>query len=256
MGTMAPSLPLDPRQRAMLQEMGVRLWLPEAGANAQAPSAQRTGSAGTTVPGPAASNLHRSTAAPTPARPTAAPSAAVPTPASPAPSTHATTEQAVLQEPRTLYPDANPALCPPALGAAWLLVAEGVHGSAVLAEQAGRLLDNMLRALGLHQHPRVALCTLDQAPSGAEGTGVDNALAEVVARLAPAVVLVMGRVAVRHCLGRSEPLGQLRGQPFTLAGVPAVVTFDAPVLLRSPHLKPAAWEDLCRARALAAAAAQ
>jgi len=26
--------------------------------------------------------------------------------------------------------------------------------------------------------------------------------------------------------------------------------------LRSPHLKPAAWEDLCRARALAAAAAQ
>lgn len=256
MGTMAPSLPLDPRQRAMLQEMGVRLWLPEAGANAQAPSAQRTGSAGTTVPGPAASNLHRSTAAPTPARPTAAPSAAVPTPASPAPSTHATTEQAVLQEPRTLYPDANPALCPPALGPAWLLVAEGVHGSAALADQAGRLLDNMLRALGLHQHPQVALCTLDQAPSGAEGTGVDNALAEVVARLAPAVVLVMGRVAVRHCLGRSEPLGQLRGQPFTLAGVPAVVTFDAPVLLRSPHLKPAAWEDLCRARALAAAAAQ
>ena len=251
MGTMAPSLPLDPRQRAMLQEMGVRLWLPEAGANAQAPTAQPPGGAGTTVPGPAASNLHRGTAVPTPARPTAAPSAAVPTPASPAPSTHATTEQAVLQEPRTLYPDANPAL-----GPAWLLVAEGVHGSAALAEQAGRLLDNMLRALGLHQHPRVALCTLDQAPSGAEGTGVDNALAEVVAQLAPAVVLVMGRVAVRHCLGRSEPLGQLRGQPFTLAGVPAVVTFDAPVLLRSPHLKPAAWEDLCRARALAAAAAQ
>jgi DNA polymerase len=76
-----------------------------------------------------------------------------------------------------------------------------------------------------------------------------------VAQLAPAVVLVMGRAAVRHCLGRSEPLGQLRGQSFTLAGVPAVVTFDAPVLLRSPGLKPAAWEDLCRARALAAATA-
>ena len=122
-----------------------------------------------------------------PARPTAAPSAAVPTPASPAHSTHATTEQAVLQEPRTLYPDANPALCPPALGPAWLLVAEGVHGSAALADQAGRLLDNMLRALGLHQHPQVALCTLDQAPSGAEGNGVDDALTEVVAtsRMAP-----------------------------------------------------------------------
>ena len=40
MDTMAPSLQLAPRQRAMLQEMGVRLWLPGDGASGNAPSAQ------------------------------------------------------------------------------------------------------------------------------------------------------------------------------------------------------------------------
>lgn len=248
MDTMAPSLQLAPRQRAMLQEMGVRLWLPGDGASGNAPSAQPAVRPKTAPQSPAAQDPNHNATPPSPTRPAAAPSPAVPTGA-------AATEHAALQAPRTLYPDANPAQCPPALGKAWLLVAEGVHGSAALAEQAERLLDNMLRALGLHQHPQVYLCTLDLAPSGPAGAGVDEALADAVAQLAPAVVLVMGRAAVRHCLGRSEPLGQLRGLPFTLSGVPAVVTFDAPVLLRSPGLKPAAWEDLCRARALAAAAA-
>ncbi len=256
MDTMAPSLQLAPRQRAMLQEMGVRLWLPGDGASGNAPSAQPAVRPKTAPQSPAAQEPNRNATPPSPARPAAAPSPTAPTAAAPAaPTGAAATEHAALQAPRTLYPDANPAQCTPALGKAWLLVAEGVHGSAALAEQAERLLDNMLRALGLHQHPQVYLCTLDLAPSGPAGAGVDEALADAVAQLAPAVVLVMGRVAVRHCLGRSEPLGQLRGLPFTLSGVPAVVTFDAPVLLRSPGLKPAAWEDLCRARALAAAAA-
>lgn len=256
MDTMAPSLQLDPRQRAMLQEMGVRLWLPGDSTSGNAPSAQPAVRPKTAPQSPAAQEPNRNATPPSPAQPAAAPSPTAPTAAAPAaPTGAAATEHAALQAPRTLYPDANPAQCPPALGKAWLLVAEGVHGSAALAEQAERLLDNMLRALGLHQHPQVYLCTLDLAPSGPAGAGVDEALADAVAQLAPAVVLVMGRAAVRHCLGRSEPLGQLRGLLFTLSGVPAVVTFDAPVLLRSPGLKPAAWEDLCRARALAAAAA-
>ncbi|MBI3102139.1 MAG: hypothetical protein HYY98_11375 [Burkholderiales bacterium] len=240
----------------MLQEMGVRLWLPGDSTSGNAPSAQPAVRPKTAPQSPAAQEPNRNATPPSPAQPAAAPSPTAPTAAAPAaPTGAAATEHAALQAPRTLYPDANPAQCPPALGKAWLLVAEGVHGSAALAEQAERLLDNMLRALGLHQHPQVYLCTLDLAPSGPAGAGVDEALADAVAQLAPAVVLVMGRAAVRHCLGRSEPLGQLRGLLFTLSGVPAVVTFDAPVLLRSPGLKPAAWEDLCRARALAAAAA-
>ncbi|MCK6414439.1 MAG: hypothetical protein L6Q63_02595 [Giesbergeria sp.] len=251
MDAQPPRLPLDPRQRAMLQEMGVRLWLPGDGSSGDRPAAPPAVRPRAAPQIPATSEPQRSAATSVPTRP-----AAVPTNTAQAtPTGTAAAEHALLRPPRALYPDADPAQCPPALGNAWLLVAEGVHGSATLAEQAERLLDNMLRALCLHQHPQVHLCTLELAPSGPAGAGVDAALADAVAQLAPAVVLVMGRAAVRHCLGRSEPLGQLRGQSFTLAGVPAVVTFDAPVLLRSPGLKPAAWEDLCRARALAAATA-
>ena len=251
MDALPTRLPLDPRQRAMLQEMGVRLWLPGDGSSGDRPAAPPAVRPRAAPQIPATSEPQRSAASSVPTRPAAAPTNT----AQATPTDAAAPEHAILRRPRTLYPDADPAQCPPALGKAWLLVAEGVHGSAALAEQAERLLDNMLRALSLHQHPRVHLCTLELAPAGPAGAGVDAALADAVAQLAPAVVLVMGRAAVRHCLGRSEPLGQLRGQSFTLAGVPAVVTFDAPVLLRSPGLKPAAWEDLCRARALAAATA-
>jgi DNA polymerase len=38
-----------------------------------------------------------------------------------------------------------------------------------------------------------------------------------------------------------------------VAGVPAIVTYDAPYLLRAPQAKAAAWADLCRAHALAQA---
>ena len=78
-------------------------------------------------------------------------------------------------------------------------------------------------------------------------------MAAAVAAVQPSVVLVMGRVAARAVLGRSEPLGQLRAAPHMVAGVPAVVTYDTTYLLRAPPAtKALAWADLCRARALAA----
>lgn len=239
-----PGLALDARQRAMLLEMGVRLWQPAAAAEAAPPA-----------PPPATATAAAPPA--TPARPeAAAPPATAAAPvrrAAPAPARPADASPAVLLPAQALYPDADPAQTPPGLGTAWLLVAESLQTHARLAEQGARLLDNMLRALGLHRHPQVYLCSVASAPDAAAGgLALPGALDGVLQQLRPAVVLLMGRAAVRHCLGRTEPLGQLRGQPFALAGVPAVVTYDAPLLLRSPDLKPAAWEDLCRARALAA----
>jgi len=263
------------RQQAMLREMGVTLWLPPQTDAMPLPEAAMPEPVPSEVTAPVPAQAPVASPAPAPvrmSRPVAAPEAPVSPPA-PRPLAARPSGVAAMDWPALREAVAGCEACGLCRGrqntvfgvgheqAQWMIIGEAPgeqedRQGEPFVGKAGQLLDNMLRALGLHQHPRVALCTLDQAPSGAEGTGVDNALAEVVARLAPAVVLVMGRVAVRHCLGRSEPLGQLRGQPFTLAGVPAVVTFDAPVLLRSPHLKPAAWEDLCRARALAAAAAQ
>ena len=61
----------------------------------------------------------------------------------------------------------------------------------------------------------------------------------------------LGRTAARVLLGRSEPLGQLRTATLQVAGVPAVVGYDTPYLLRAQPAKAQAWADLCRARALA-----
>jgi DNA polymerase len=50
-------------------------------------------------------------------------------------------------------------------------------------------------------------------------------------------------------------LGELRSQVHQLHGVPLVVTFDAPYLLRASADKARAWADLCLALELVAPAA-
>jgi len=240
------SLHLDPRQRAMLQEMGVRLWWP---APAQAGA----------VATPAAAPASERTAAPAPAprAPAPPPAPAARAPQAPAPVAGAAVPGAaplVLQPPRALYPGADPQQTPAALGAGWLIVAEGAPGADPFAGDAGRLLGNMLRALRLDRHPRAYLCTLSAPPGADSGAEPAAVLATALAELKPAVLLLMGRAAARAVLGRTEPLGRLRGAPHAVEGVPAVVTYDTPYLLRAPDAKPGAWSDLCLARSLAAPA--
>ena len=114
-----------------------------------------------------------------------------------------------------------------------------------LGGDAGRLLDNMLRAMQLHRHPRVFLAALERSAPGTEASAdIPASLADAVAQLQPAMVLVLGHVAARAALGRTEPLGRLRAGPHVLAGCPAVVTYDPAFLLRSQDNKAAAWADL------------
>lgn len=241
------SLDLDPRQRAMLQEMGVRLWWPApAQPGAEAEPTRPPIARGTPAPAAQAA-LGAPPASPRPQSPPA-----MPTP--PPAGADLPSGALMLQPPRVLYPGAPPQDTPPALGAGWLIVAEGVAGADPFAGDGGRLLGNMLRALQLHRHPRAYLCVLS-APTGA-GTDAEPAavLAAALAELKPSVLLLMGRAAARTVLGRTEPLGRLRGAPHAVQGVPAVVTYDAPYLLRVPDAKPGAWADLCLARSLAAPA--
>ena len=258
------SLDLDPRQRAMLQEKGVQVWWPAAdhtlAAPPAAPSPAPSGAQPGTAPRHPSGAPSRTTpmaqqVAPAPIRTAAPPQPPVASPApaaagdpTPAPSPGA------LRAPQQLFAQADPAHTPANLGASWLLVAEDTGGNDPFAGEAGRLLHNMLQALRLHRHPQVFFCAL-QAPTPADAApaACADALAAALAAVQPSVVLVMGRVAARAVLGRSEPLGQLRATPHTVAGVPAVVTYDAPYLLRAPPAtKALAWADLCRARALAA----
>ena len=245
------SLNLDARQRAMLQEMGVHVWSPKP-----LPMVTAAIAADTTVSAPNAAPAYpaSTTAATTPAASPAAARAALPTTAA-APMAAASSAQLnwVLQAPQPLYADAPTASCSTA--PRWLLVAEGTAGVHPLAGDAGTLLDNMLHALGLRQQPHVFICLLtpvaaEAAPGSSTVSTYSQVLTEAASELQPAVLLLMGRAA-RAVLGRAEPLGQLRLLPHHVANVPAVVTYDAPYLLRAPGAKAAAWDDLCRARALA-----
>lgn len=254
------TLHLDVRQRAMLKEMGVRIWWPSevpAAAAVQAPGnvgsahnaphtlQQVPAAAPTSVPGAAAAQILRRLAT----------ASLRPSPTTTASAIGATTPL-VLSPPQALYPEADPQKMLAKLGNAWLIVAEGPLGTGPLAKDASLLLHNMLYALGLHRHPRVFLSTVTpqtiEAPPAPSCTQV---LAEAMDNIQPCVVLVMGRMAARAVLGRSDPLGQLRAQPHTVAGRHTIVTYEAAYLLRArPQIKAAAWADLCRALALASTA--
>ena len=245
------SLHLDARQRAMLQEMGVTVWGPPPAT----PAPPAAAAVEARLPAaPQAAPL------PAPAPVVAAPRSAPPPPA--APRTPPASQQAapaagpgapalLLHAPRALYPTADPAQTPTGLGSGWLIVAESPTPADPLGGDAGRLLDNMLRAMQLHKHPRVYFAALERPGPGTEASAhIPTTLADAVATLQPAMVLVLGHVAARAALGRTEPLGRLRAGPHQLAGCPAVVTYDPAFLLRSQDTKAAAWADLCHALAL------
>jgi len=261
------ALNLDARQRAMLQEMGITVWQPgpeidTAGAQAVEERALPAASS------PMAPRAAQPAAVATPrAAPQPAPAHSPAPVAQPAEGAAATGWR--LHPARPVYGpgDGNGAgAASDSADGGWLILLE--HPTAqslpapasapsasgtVLDGDAARLLDNMLRALRLHQHPRVWSAALerDTAPaSAADCVPLDTGLQAMVQLLQPARILVLGLAAARAVLGRSDALGRLRAEPHQAAGCPAMVTYDPGYLLRAAHAKPAAWADLCRAEAL------
>ena len=228
------SLDLDKRQRAMLREMGIRLWQPPGAASEAA------------APPPAA--------AVRPAAPPPAPTPSVVTTPSGGSAQGAPTATGsvwTLGAARAVYE--------PAAGASarWLLLIETATDSAAadpLTGDTGKLLDNMLRAAGLPNSARAAwvpvqrLVSAAGPDSGEPGPALQISLSALVQAEKPDVLLIMGRLAAQALLQTAEPLGKLRGQKHQLAGVPAFVTYDAAYLLRSLPDKARAWDDLCLAQ--------
>jgi DNA polymerase len=119
---------------------------------------------------------------------------------------------------------------------------------------AGKLLDNMLRAIGLGRHENVYIANVlkcrppgNRNPEPAEVVQCEPYLRRQVALLQPKIILAMGRFAVQSLLGSTEPIGKLRGQIHHYAGVPVVVTYHPAYLLRNLPDKAKAWADLCLA---------
>lgn len=126
--------------------------------------------------------------------------------------------------------------------------------------RAGKLLDEMLKAVGLDRE-RVFIANIlkcrppsNRDPSPSEAQSCRVYLDRQIALVAPKLILAVGRIAAQQLLGVDAPLGRLRGRPHRLDGpdVPVVVTYHPAYLLRTPGQKRKAWEDLCLARRLLA----
>jgi DNA polymerase len=152
--------------------------------------------------------------------------------------------------------------------APWLIVGEapGAEEDArgePFVGQAGKLLDNMLAAVG-----RSRGATGDNAvyianvlkcrPPGNRNPEPDEVaqcapyLERQIALLAPRVIIVMGRFAAQALLGTDATIASLRGRihPVTSGArsIPAVVTYHPAYLLRNLADKAKAWQDLQLAR--------
>ena len=269
------SLALDNRQRAMLREMGVRLWQPPPAVLAPQPESsgaldpQRNATdsiaAGARNAWAGGTNdLNVATkAGAAPAVRDAPPAASAPprqsTPAAAAPNAGTAGPGWQLGAAQTLYANATSPEAGNA-GPRWLLLGETPAASLrkpvfdPFEGDAGKLLGNMLRAAGLHKSGQpgeagaVLLAPLARlATGGVSPAALPDELASLIAQTRPDVILVMGRLAAQAVLQSREPLGKLRGQVHQLHGAKTVVTYDAAVLLRSPLDKAKAWEDLCLA---------
>lgn len=127
--------------------------------------------------------------------------------------------------------------------------------------KAGRLLDEMLRAVGLERE-RVFIANIlkcrppnNRDPAAEEANACRGYLERQIALLQPRLILAVGRTAAQQLLGTDAPLGRLRGQAQQLKNseTPVVVTYHPAYLLRSPTQKRKAWQDLCLARQIARA---
>jgi uracil-DNA glycosylase family 4 len=128
--------------------------------------------------------------------------------------------------------------------------------------QAGRLLDNMLAALGMSRENNVYIANVlkcrppgNRTPEPAEAAACRPYLERQVALLRPRLIVALGRSAAVQLLNVDAPIATLRGRVHRYGDIPLIVTYHPAYLLRNLPDKAKAWEDLLLARRTVAAGA-
>jgi len=297
-------MPWSERQAAMLAEMGVRVW-PARGlaGDAVAEVDRAADAAPAAVPARVPASAVPATAVADVAVPASAAAPANAAPAvAPAPPLHAAPRAASVDARALDWPALRAAVagctaCPlcesrrqTVFGsghprAHWMVVGEAPgeqedEQGEPFVGPSGRLLDNMLRAIGVARRPAAGgdsdgsdrdggparsayiANTLKCRPPGNRNPSSDEMqrcegfLVRQIELVQPKLILAMGQFAAQALLRSKEPVGRLRGRVHQYQGVPLVVTYHPAYLLRSPQEKARAWADLCLAlETLQAAAA-
>ena len=121
--------------------------------------------------------------------------------------------------------------------------------------QAGKLLDNMLAAIGLTRGENVYIANVlkcrppgNRNPEPEEVARCSPFLERQIELVKPKLVVAMGRFAAQTLLATDASIASLRGRVHAYAGVPLVVTYHPAYLLRTLPDKAKAWADLVFAR--------
>ena len=124
--------------------------------------------------------------------------------------------------------------------------------------RAGKLLDEMLRAIGRSRQEsepdkavfiaNVVKCRPPQnrEPAEDEAEACRSYLEQQLRLVQPRLIVALGRVAAQRLLVTDAALSKLRGQMHRWGpeGTPLFVTYHPAYLLRSPGEKVKSWEDL------------
>jgi DNA polymerase len=120
---------------------------------------------------------------------------------------------------------------------------------------AGRLLDNMLAALGLARGDDVFIANVlkcrppnNRTPDPLEAAACRPYLDRQIELVAPGLIVALGRSAACTLLDVDATVGSLRNRVHRYRGTPLIVTYHPAYLLRTPGDKAKAWEDLLFAR--------
>lgn len=147
----------------------------------------------------------------------------------------------------------------------WLFVGEGPGRNEDLQGEpfvgpAGKLLDNMLAAMGLRRGANAYIANIVKCrPTGADGRDRPPSPEEVaacmpylerqIALIKPAVIVALGKTAALSLLNLDPDtaVSSLRGKVHRYRNLPLIVTYHPAYLLRNLPDKRKTWIDLCLA---------
>ena len=121
--------------------------------------------------------------------------------------------------------------------------------------RAGKLLDEMLRAIGRSRRTDTFIANVVKCrPPGNREPAEDEAeacrayLEQQLRLVRPKLIVALGRVAAQRLLATDTPIGKMRGQSYQWGpdATPLMVTYHPAYLLRNPGEKAKSWEDLKR----------
>jgi uracil-DNA glycosylase family 4 len=142
----------------------------------------------------------------------------------------------------------------------WLFVGEGPGADEdeqgePFVGQAGKLLDNMLAAMGCRRGGDTYIANVvkcrppgNRTPTAEEAAACAPFLDRQIELVAPKLIVALGKSAVVRLLETDASVASLRGKVHRYKGIAVVVTYHPAYLLRSLPEKAKAWEDLVFAR--------